>query len=168
MIKKIIGIINISIIVIFFASYKNITIDVVKAVQQVDNNKITRVVYTSDNKKFNVPYDRTLNFNLFRNLVLLNFDADDDWNKLKKPGKYHVRVYGYKTFFKDDDLNIISVIDSLNDQPLLVDLFNFVKIVTEKTVFEIVDQTKVDMNNALDENKKGISNAKKHIYEYNK
>jgi hypothetical protein len=121
--RKIIFYTSILIIVIFFASYKNITINVVKAVQTTENGKIIRKVITTDKHTFYVPYDRDLNLAFFKNLILLNLDADEDWQKLQKPGIYNVRVYGIRTFFSDNKLNIIKVLKHKNEQPKLVYIY---------------------------------------------
>jgi hypothetical protein len=121
--RKIIFYTSIIIIIIFFASYKNITINVVKTIQTTENDKIIRKVITSDKRVFYVPYDRELNFALFRNLILLNLDTDEDWQKIQKPGIYHVRVYGFKTFYSDTELNIIKILNNKNEQPALVTIY---------------------------------------------
>ncbi len=118
--KKLIKFIALLVIILYLASYKNLTINVVKTKEIITVDNVTREVYTSNGNVYYVPCDTVSNWTLFKNLVLLNLDADDDWKALQTPGKHYVRVYGFRTFFSNNKLNIVTILDSLDEKPFLV------------------------------------------------
>jgi len=125
--KKLIKLFLLILVITYFASYKNLTINVIKTKEIKINNTIIREVYTSDNKTYYVPYDDSLGWNMFKNLILLNFDANEDWNTLQKPGKYYIRVYGFRTFYSNNKLNVIKILESPDEKPTFIILYEFAK-----------------------------------------
>jgi hypothetical protein len=64
---------------------------------------------------------------MVKNLMLFNFNGNEDWKTLQKPGTYYIRVYGIRTYYSNNKLNIINILESPNDKPTFIILYEFVK-----------------------------------------
>lgn len=125
--KRIINLILVVSVISFFITQKNTTIQV-KNCEEVSNGKdVNWLVHTEDGRILVVPNTKSFTWDAITNYGTLNFDSDRDWSQLQNPGEYHVRTYGFRSLFSDNGVKIISVLDSLDDKPALVVVFNAVK-----------------------------------------
>lgn len=125
--RRIINLILIVSVVSFFVTQKNTTIRV-KSCEEVSNGKdVDWLVHTEDGRILVVPNTKSFTWNAITNYATLNFDSDRDWSQLQNTGEYHVRTYGLRSLFSDNGVKIIRVLDSPDEKPALVVVFNAVK-----------------------------------------
>lgn len=114
--KKLIAFIIIIYAVFFLITTKTETIVVKSATEFSDNGNW---LIHADKGTYQVPFDYgEFNWNVVTNWMILNLDAKDDFKTLSQPGTYIVRTYGFFGTRK-----ITEILESEDDQPMIVDLY---------------------------------------------
>lgn len=111
----------------FFMTAKNSTIEV-KSCEVIYNGKSKQwLIRTVDNATYIVPNNSAFNWDAIVNYMTLNLKPERTWNSLQATGVFHVRTYGIRSLFSSDGTKIIRVLESIDDKPTLVIMFDALK-----------------------------------------
>jgi hypothetical protein len=105
----------------FFITQQNETIEITSTEIVSDESKNERLINTPE-KTYKVPNGDRLNMDWAESWVLLNLDADEDWEALQQPGTYYVRTYGLHFPALGMRKKIITILDDPNEPHFVVKL----------------------------------------------